>query len=256
MFSISSLKNSVTIFTLLASFSLLLASCANTRKAVYFNDLKDSSKFAGQSLPETYIQPNDILNIKVSSLNPEATTIFNPTTTVTGETEGYLVEKDGTILFTMLGYIKAAGLTKEQLKLNITKSLIDNKLLVDPIVNVRFKNFRVTVLGEVKNPSVIPVPSERISMLEAIGLAGDLTISAKRNNVLLIREEKGEKITQRIDLNSSELFTSPYYYLKSNDIIYVEPNKARVASEGRGQIWVPAILSALSFLVIILDRAL
>ena len=134
--------------------------------------------------------------------------------------------------------------------------LTDKKLLVDPIVSVRFQNFRVTVLGEVKNPAVIPVPSEKISLLEAIGLAGDLTVYAKRDNVLVIREENGEKITKRINLNSNELFTSPYYYVKSNDVIYVEPNKAKVASAGRSQTWLPIIFSALSFMTIIADRAL
>jgi polysaccharide export outer membrane protein len=114
-------------------------------------------------------------------------------------------------------------------------------------------NFRVTVLGEVRNPNVIPVPNEKISLLEAIGLAGDLTIYGKRENVLVIREENGQKIIKRINLNSNELLTSPYYYLKSDDVVYVEPNKSRVASS-RSSEWVPVVISALSFAAIIVDR--
>jgi polysaccharide export outer membrane protein len=168
---------------------------------------------------------------------------------------GYLVSNGGTIEFPVLGTIKAAGLTKEQLKETITKKLVDQKLLTDPIVTVRFLNFRVTVLGEVNHPGELSVPSEKISLLEAIGLAGDLTIYARRDNVLVIREnENGDKEIKRIDLNSKELLSSPYYYLRSNDIVYVEPNKARIASAGRGQIWVPAVLSGLSLVAIVVDR--
>jgi len=148
----------------------------------------------------------------------------------------------------------AVDSAKEQLKATITKQLVDKKLLIDPIVSVRFQNFRVTVLGEVRNPSVIPVPSEKISLLEAIGLAGDLTIYAKRDNVLVIREENGEKTVKRMNLNSTELFTSPYYYLKSNDVVYVEPNKTKIATAGRAQVWMPVVFSALSFLTIVADR--
>ena len=166
---------------------------------------------------------------------------------------GYLVNNDGNIQFPILGTLKAEGLTKEQLKASITKKLVDRQLLTDPIVTIRLMNFRVTVLGEVRNPNVIQVPSEKISLLEAIGLAGDLTIYGKRENVLVIREENGQKVIKRINLNSSELLTSPYYYLKSDDVVYVEPNKSRVASS-RSSDWVPVVISALSFAAIIVDR--
>jgi polysaccharide biosynthesis/export protein len=235
---------------------VLFSSCVNTRKTTYFNDLKDSAQFRSGILPETFIKPSDILDITVSSLNPDATAIFNSPGKLNGETNGYLVEANGSILFPVLGSIKAEGLTKEQLKAQLTKMLNEKKLLIDPIVSVRFQNFRVTVLGEVKNPSVIPVPSEKISLLEAIGLAGDLTIYGKRNNVLVIREENGEKTVKRVNLNSNELFTSPFYYLKSNDVVYVEPNKAKVASSGRTSVWLPIVFSALSFFTIVADRVL
>ena len=164
---------------------------------------------------------------------------------------GYLVNDEGMVIFPVLGAVKAAGLTKKQLEEELTDTLTDKKLLVDPIVNVRFLNFRVTVLGEVARPTTINVANEKISILEAIGLAGDLTIFGKRDNVLLIREEGGKKLIRRINLNSENVLTSPYYYLKTNDIIYVEPNSAKIASTSRTQQLLPIILSGLSFVAII-----
>jgi polysaccharide export outer membrane protein len=128
--------------------------------------------------------------------------------------------------------------------------LNDRKLLIDPIVSIRMLNFKVTVLGEVEKPSVIPVPSEKISLLEALGMAGDITINGRRDNVLVIREEPGRKVIKRLDLNSSDLFTSPYYYLQSNDVVYVEPNKAKVRSGSNTAMWVSVVLAALSFGII------
>lgn len=240
--------------------SLLSIGCVNTKKATYFNNLASTTITTNTPVPETIIRKNDLLNITVSSLDAQASAIFNapnllPVTATGGSSNeilGYLVGNDGTIQFPILGNIKAEGLTKDQLKESIQKKLLDQNLLKGPIVSVRFLNFRVTVLGEVKNPTAIDVPSEKISLLEAIGLAGDLTIYAKRDNVLVIREsENGNKEIKRINLNSAELLSSPYYYLKSNDIVYVEPNKSKVASSGRGQQWIPAVLSGLSFIAII-----
>ena len=244
--------------------SLLFTSCMNTRKVVYFNNVQDTSFYSGNMEKQTPIQPNDILSITISSLNAEASQIFNPnnnsnvrSTTVTGsntEAGGYLVNADGTIQLPVLGSIQASGLTKMQLKDKITNLILSKKLLIDPLVEIRFLNYEVTVIGEVAKPTVITVPSEKISLLKAIGLAGDLTIYGKRNNVLLIREEKGKKITRHIDLNSPNFFNSPYYYLQPNDVVYVEPNKAKIAQSGRSQQLVPILLSSLSIIVIVLDR--
>ncbi|WP_245652261.1 polysaccharide biosynthesis/export family protein [Rufibacter tibetensis] len=241
-----------------------LFSCVNSRKATYFNDLGDNASFATIEIPEPIIQQNDLLSITVSSLNPEASRIFNlpnqsevRSSTPTGdvmEPAGYLVDKDGMIRFLMLGAVKAEGLTKSQLQNNLRNALLSRKLLVDPVVEVRFLNFRVTVLGEVTRPTVITVPGEKISLLEALGLAGDVTIYGKRDNVLVIREEAGKRITTRVNLNSNEIFTSPYYYLRSNDIVYIEPNKARVAGATRLNQLLPALISALSVVVIVVDR--
>jgi len=251
----------ICLFTALA-FAALLSSCVNTKKVTYFNDVTDSARILSKASLEPVIQKKDILSITVSSLSNEATVIFNtPNLPLTPsaaanpnspQTAGYLVGDDGTIKFPVLGNIPAAGLTQKQLENNITQQLIDKKLLFDPIVSSRFLNFRVTVLGEVNHPGVITVPSEQISILEAIGDAGDLTIYGLRNNVMLIRQEGPDKIIKRLDLNSSKLLQSPYYFLKSNDVVYVEPGKAKVTSTSITQQRLPIILSGLSLLIILL----
>lgn len=240
---------------------ILASSCADSRKAIYFNNIGNSVIESTMPDLEPVIQKSDLLAIYVSSANAEASMLFNTLnmpsaasatsqSTIT-QSIGYLVGQDGNIQFPVLGKIQAAALTKKQLTDKITGLLNDKGLLKDPIVNISFLNFRVTVLGEVGRPTVISVANEKISMLEALGLAGDLTIYAKRDNVLLIREEGGKKIIRRINLNTQEIFTSPYYYLKTNDVVYVEPNKSKVANSGRAQVILPIVFSALSLLTII-----
>lgn len=245
-----------------------MVSCVNSRKAIYFNNIQDTTVNSSLTNVEPVIQTNDLLNISVTSLNPEATMVFNTpniTTPVsatssgttpaagygTPQLMGYLVNADGTIKFPVLGPIKAAGLTKRQLETLLTDSLSQRKLLVDPIVTARFLNFRVTILGEVARPTTLNIANEKISILEAVGLAGDLTIYAKRDNVLLIRESGGQKIIKRLDLGSSEILTSPYYYLKTNDVVYVEPRKEKIASTSRTQQLLPIILSAASLVAVV-----
>jgi polysaccharide export outer membrane protein len=243
----------------------IFTSCVNTQKAVYFNGQGDATLPSNITIPQTIISTNDLLSITVTSLSPSASAVFNApnvtysnnTTNITGgpvQASGYLVDAEGNIQFPILGTIKAAGLTESALRSQIIRGILDKKLLVDPIVTVRHLNFKVTVLGEVGNPTVINVPSEKITLLEALGLAGDVTIYGKRENVLVIREEGGQKIIKRLNLNTSEIFNSPYYYLRSNDIVYVEPNKAKVAGSSRSYQLLPIILSGLSFAAIIVDR--
>jgi len=254
----------VSKYFLLSIFLIaFFASCINTKKVAYFNDVQDSTRIASKAGLEPTIQKKDILSISVSSLSTEATIIFNmpnlpaspiASTNNTSQTAGYLVSQEGTIKFPILGDVPAAGLTQKQLENNITQLLIEKKLLFDPIVTARFLNFRVTVLGEVTRPGVVYVPSEQISILEAIGQAGDLTIYGLRDNVILIRQEGGEKLVKRLNLNSSQILKSPYFFLKSNDVIYVEPGKAKVASRSLTQQNLPVILSALSLIIILLTN--
>lgn len=243
----------------------LFTSCVNTKQASYFNDAVDTVYLDATGASENTIQNNDVLSISISSLNAEASAVFNTannfvinSSTASGanaQSTGYLVNADGNIQFPILGNVKAAGLTKTQLKESITQNILNKKLLVDPIVNIRHLNFEVTVVGEVGRPTVITVPNEKISMIKALGLAGDITIYGQKNNVLLIREMKGRKRLVHLDLQSSSFLKSPYYYLMPNDIIYVEPNKNKIASVSRGHQLIPSLLYSLSVVaVIIVDR--
>ena len=251
----------ITVYILLILLGIFFSSCVSTKKTSYFNDVPDAWRVTSAISESQLINANDILSIQVSSLNPQATEIFNSntTTTITGtniqQTTGYLVDGEGNIQFPVLGKVKAAGMSKNQFTEELRKQLADKKLLLDPVVAVRFLNFRITVLGEVAHPMVVPVPNEKISILEAIGMAGDLTIYGKRENVLLIREEAGQKTMTRINLTSRGLFSSPFYYLKNGDVVYVEPNQAKVSSASNVRQVLPIVLSGLSFLAIIFDRA-
>lgn len=256
-------SNSKILFLLFLLYQVLLSSCTDVRKSIYFANQRDTTFTSRNDAPVTYIQPNDLLSIAVSSLNPNATAIFNTpnnsyvsSSSASGmnlQSPGYLVNTDGYIQFPIIGNIKVSGLTTTQLKDEITKSLLDRKLAVDPVVVVRQLNFKVSVLGEVAHPTVINVPSEKISLLEALGLAGDITIYGRKDNVTVIREENGKKTIRRLNLTSNQLFNSSYYYLKSNDIVYVEANKAKVSSSGRTVVILPIVLSGLSFIAIIVS---
>jgi len=247
-------------------FTVIISSCVNTKKIAYFNDIKDSTFIASKGSLEPVIQKKDILSISVSSLSPEATVLFNTpnlpitpsasTTNTTPQTAGYLVSENGTIKFPVLGDISAAGLTQKQLEKNITDLLIEKKLLFDPIVTARFLNFRVTVLGEVNHPGVVYAPSEQISILEAIGAAGDLTIYGLRDNIILIRQEGPDKLVRRLSLNSSNLLKSPYFFLKSNDVIYVEPGKTKMAASDRTLQLLPIIFSGATVIIVLLNTLL
>jgi len=253
-----------TVWFPLISFLLMAASCVNTRKTTYFNDIQNGVYKSSYEIPQPIIHKNDLLSIYVSSLNTEASAIYNTpglsyTTSAsangpTVQNVGYLVNTEGNIQFPVLGTIKVEGLTTNELTDILADTLNARKLLVDPLVTVRFLNFRVTVLGEVGRPTVITVPNEKISILEAIGLAGDLTIYGKRDNVLLIREEEGKKIIHRVDLNSPATLTSAFYYLKTNDVIYVEPDKNKVASVSNFRQLLPAIIAGFSVIVVVADR--
>ena len=226
---------------------IFLFSCTSTKNIAYFQNSKDTTFAITLDTVEAPIQQNDILDITISSLNKAASSDFNADDNIV---KGYLVDIDGNIQIPTLGNIHAAGLTKKQLKETIKKSILDKGLLLDPLVEIRHLNFEVTVLGEVGKPAVITVPSEQITLVKALGLAGDLTIYGKRENVLLIREENGKRMTTHINLNSVEFLSSPYYNLKANDLIYVEPNKSKVASSDKALLVLPLVLSTISILLI------
>jgi polysaccharide biosynthesis/export protein len=243
--------------------AVIITSCTNTRSATYFVGQKDAEIPAVNETPKAIIQSSDVLNINVTSMSTQPNNLFNisnASASLAGsnsfalQSSGYLVNREGYIKLPYLGDVKAAGLSSEELEDSITNGILAQKLMIDPIVTVRHLNFKVTVLGEVMRPTVINVPNEKISILEALGMAGDLTIYAKRNNILLVREEGGKKITKRLNLNSNDILTSPYYYLKANDVIYVEPNSAKVSSTSQTRQILPMIFGALSFVVVVVDR--
>jgi polysaccharide export outer membrane protein len=249
--------------SLLVLIIISSVSCGSAKKTAYFSNQGAAEILSSAEAPKPIIEVNDLLSISISSLSQQASSEFNIPNSIgftsvsynstVSPVSGYLVGPDGYIKFPKLGRIKVIDITPNELEDKITDMLQAEGSLQKPIVTVRHLNFKVTVLGEVARPSVFNIPNARISLLEAIGMAGDMTIYGRRDNVLLVREENKKKVIIRINLNSSDLFKSPYYYLKSNDIIYVEPNNARVTSASRSRDIVPIIFSALSFAVITLD---
>ena len=228
---------------------------------------EDNTK-RSEGLYDAKIMPKDILTITVSTTNPEAATPFNLTISntlnVTGQTYGgsgvlqtYLVDNGGEIDYPVVGKIKVAGLTKNEcqdlVKSKIKAFLAENE---NPIVTVRMSSYRVTIIGEVRSPGVVPVGTEKMSILEALASVGDLTIYGKRDNVMLIREEaNGQKTIHRLNLNDANIISSPYYYLQQNDIVYVEPNSTKAKNSAIGQsttLWfsVIGIITSVASLVV------
>jgi polysaccharide biosynthesis/export protein len=247
--------------------TLLLASCGPTKNSYYFKTLpRDTSINTSVSrLQESVIRKNDQLSITVSSLNPEEDKVFNAAgislaggiaAATGGGGNGYLVDMDGNIQLHRLGKIAAAGLTRRQLKDKITTDI--KPYLKDPVVTVTYTNHRVTVLGEVGKASVIPMPEENMSLLEVLGSSGDLNQLARKDNVLIIRETETGKQFKRLNLEDQSIFNSEWYYLKPDDVVYVEPSDKKLKDEkrARAQQTISFALSGASLLIIILDRVL
>lgn len=252
-----------------------LSSCVQQKQIAYFQKaLNQSDTIAVAQAYVPKIQAGDILDIKVASLNPVASSFFNPFSTmpVTPDnssatqspasvgttapalsqtsTPGYLVDVNGNIEMAIVGTVKVAGLTTVAAEAMI-KAKVSNYLKETTII-VRFLNYKISVLGEVARPSVYVIPNETITLPEALGLAGDMTIFGKRDNVMVIRDVNGKKEFGTVNLNSRDLFSSPYYYLHANDVVYVEPSKGRIAQTDKVYQILPVVLSALSFIAIIL----
>ncbi len=224
---------------LLMLLALTILSCASKKDILYFQDIKKSDQSAIQYMPNE-VQINDILYIKISALVDESAQPFNivsssSTNVFNVETikiQGYLVSQEGSIVFPILGTIKVAGKSTDEVQKFISDILNDKGYLKDPIVSVRIINSKVTVLGEVNKPGTYSFDEQNISLNQAIGYAGDLTINGIRKDVLLIREVNGTRTYVRLDLTSADWFNSPYYYVKQNDVIIVNPNDAKVMSSG------------------------
>jgi polysaccharide export outer membrane protein len=221
---------------LFLSISLLLSSCALKKDFYYFQDIDDLE--IQNNYDYLNIQPGDILDIQIKSLNPESVLIFQKQSSLMQQQpqiqnrtiDGYLVGNNYDIKLPLIGVINTFSLNTNSLA-----NLIEDKLtsfVKNPSVNVRILNFRVSVLGEVKNPGTFTFVDERVSISQALGLAGDLTINGDRKNILLIRNNGEKKTNQFIDLTKSDFFNSHLYFLKQNDVLYVRPNNAKIKSSG------------------------
>ena len=215
---------------------VLVASCASKKDVYYFQDIDSTA--AENSFKFLNIQPGDILDIQIKALNPESVLVFQRQATLglqqqqvqNRAIDGYLVGEDGSINLPIVGAIDTTNQSTQALAQIIQEAL--KPYINNPTVNIRLLNFRISVLGEVNNPGTFTVLEERLSLPQALGLAGDLTINGDRNHLLLIRNEAGKKTNQVIDLTKTDFLQSPFYFLKQNDIIYVRPNNARVKSSG------------------------
>lgn len=227
---------------LLFSFVVLLFSCATKQDVVYFNGINPADNIVGiDSYMPTY-HINDELLIVVNAIDAEAAKPFNLTSVAYNQDIGlarpmdrqqtYIIDSQGEIDFPVLGKLKLAGLSRDQATKYIEEKLKD--YIKDPMVNIRTINYRITVLGEVARPGTYNATSERITLIDALGLAGDMTIYGERENVLVIHDYDGKKTFTRVNLKDKNLFESPAYYLSQNDVVYVEPNKTRARNSSIG----------------------
>ena len=231
--------NKIVSSLVFSSLIVIMGSCMSAKQVAYLQNVDEVDLAASKMLYDATIMPKDLLTITVSTLTPEAAAPFNMATQAmdkSADNAGYLVDNDGNINFPVIGKLHVGGLTKTRCEEMIREKVLPYMAMTEnPVVSVRLSSFRVTMLGEVNSPGVIPITSERMSVLEAIAEAGDLTVYGKRENVMLLREDgAGHKNVYRIDLTDAEMLNSPLYYLQQNDVIYVEPNgvKKRNASVG------------------------
>lgn len=216
-------------------------SCVSSKKIVYFQDLSQGQMLLDTIQKSSKIQTDDLLSIVVSAYDLNAVRPFNlisetrPSIESSGITynnsnqqQSYLTAQDGTIDFPVLGRIKVAGLSRTELSEMLSKRI--SEYVKDPIVTIRIVNFKVSLLGEVNRPGTYNFEGERLTLSAALGLAGDMTLYGRRDNVLVIRDDGKTKNYKYLDLRSAEILNSDYYYLQQNDVVYVEPNRAQVQS--------------------------
>ena len=256
----------------LMTIVLLLDACSSAKQVAYFQNIDSTRLTASKGLYDARIMPKDLLTITVVTSDPSTSKPFNLSIQNTLGTDGrlgsttgsllqYLVNNDGDIDFPVVGTVHVAGLTKDQCE-DLIKSKVKPYLAEseNPVVTVSMSSYRVTVAGEVTSPKVVPVSTEKMSVLEALAQAGDLTIYGRRDNVLLIRENAdGQKEAHRLNLNDANIINSPYYYVQQNDYIYVEPNSVKAKNSAIGQsttLWFSfvSILTSVAALVVNIVR--
>lgn len=251
---------------MLLSWVILFSACNSTKEVVYLQDVIPLKQQDIERKYEVFIHEDDLLAIMVNSKDPELALPFNmPMVTYQIGSEGggqqrilgYLVDTNGDIDFPILGKLHVAGLSRLELRDLIKEKLISGDYIKDPVVTVQFLNYKVSVMGEVARPGSFTITGDRITLLEALSMAGDLTIYGRRDRVAVIREENGKRTILFHDLRSSDIFTSPCYYLQQNDIVYVEPNKAKAGQRDINQnnsvsVWLSAVsvLAAVASLLV------
>ena len=252
---------------LLVCVAVFFTACTSTKKILSLQDVVPLKQQEIEQKYEVIIHSDDLLAIMVNSRDPELALPFNmPMVTYqlgsnsTGQQRvlGYLVDTNGDIDFPILGKIHVEGLTRMQLTELVKNKLIEEDLIKDPIVTVQFLNFKVSVMGEVSRPGSFTISGDRITLLEALSMAGDLTIYGRRDRVAVIRENNGKRTILFHDLRSAEIFNSPCYYLQQNDIVYVEPNKAKSGQSGINQnntigVWV-SVISLLTTIAVLIFK--
>lgn len=247
---------------LCALAAVMFASCGSHKDLAYFQEIVEGGQLEGVAGQINTIQPGDVLAISVSSSKPElaipynlfsarsqianATAASNSSSRVISNVtyEGYTVRSNGTIDFPVLGEIKVEGLTREEIADTIKAQL--ESVMPDPVVTVTMLNFYVTVIGEVARPGTYNFPGDRLTLLEALGFAGDLTVYGNREKVMVIREEGGQRHVEIMNLKSKDIFSSPYFYLKQNDVVYVEAVGTKAKSVSTFTTYFPVITSLAS----------
>lgn len=229
----------------------MMTSCVPRERIVYFQgDLESIQEVADKY--SAVIQPDDLLDITVFAKDQSVTKDFNQESSKSGD-RSYLVDEDGYIEFPVLGKIKLAGMTRSE-AMDYMKEMLKSDIL-DPGVSIKILNYKITILGEVGSPGSYTLDNEKTTLLEAIGMAGDLSLDAVRDNILVIREEGGQRNFYRVNLTSTEVFSSPVYYLAQNDVIYVEPNKKQINSTASWPTNLSLILSITSFILMVVRFA-
>lgn len=259
------MKNKYTKITLLtaAMGMMLFASCGPSQELAYFKDAPRNKESEQSGQFSKGIQTNDLLYIYVESRAPEATVRFNQETNkiaIDGgvvmnpggsAVTGYLVNNEGDIIFPVLGRLHVLGKTHAQLAAEIEQKLVSEGHILDATVTVKLMNFKVSVLGEVRQPGQIQASGERLTIFEALSMVGDMTIYGQRHNVTVVREENGNRIVGEIDLTSKDVFDSPYYYLHQNDVVYVEPNMKQKRNAERDPMTLSYISSVVSIVSVL-----
>lgn len=245
------------IWGVVAVICIMLSSCVPHKKIAYFQDLlNDSTITSYVDKHISTVETSDLLSITIASLSEDANTLFELQTGSDDPnyaSNTYLVREDSTIQIPVLGKLKVAGMATGEVAEAVRIAL--EPYLKDPTVVVRIVNYRITLMGEVANPGVYHIPNEKVSILEAIGMAGDLTIYGKRDNVKIIRSSGGEHQVFFVDLTSKSVFSSPNYFLQNNDIVYVEPSKGKTSLDDNVYRILPLLISSLTLLIVVFGFA-